>query len=296
MAAFLLPPFFEGSFGRRPCITVTTEHDSCIGGCCHVVDEEVVVARFAGHEMGKTAGFKEERFAVRQVASHAHIGVSAKGGAEVMESVEEGVVADETVDVTLRMEIGTETEDDFDWLLAISYWLLAFKTTHHFRDPVVGLGDAVGVSKQEIVVFSRFGGESECQLFGGTYTCTVGHKRHMQTFVTRHVVFDDLPCAVFRSVIDHNDFVLGVVLREQCLEVLGEIIAFVMSAEEDGNSRGIYHLIICHLVIWLLAVGFFIFAQLAGGGEEVTEIEIELREERHEQKPEEDVVKYGERG
>ena len=41
-------------------------------------------------------------------------------------------------------------------------------------------------------------------------------------------------------------------------------------------------------------VGFFIFAQLAGGGEEVAEVKIELRKERHEQKPEEDVVKYGE--
>ena len=121
MAAFLLPPFLESSFGRRPCITVTAEHDSGIGRRCHVIHEEVVIAGFAGHEMSETAGLKEERFAVCQVASDAHIGVSAKGGAKIMEPIEEGVITDEPVDMPLRMEIGTEAEDYFNWLLAISY-------------------------------------------------------------------------------------------------------------------------------------------------------------------------------
>jgi len=279
MAAFLLPPFLEGSLGRRPCITVATEHDSGIGWCRHVINKEVVVAGFAGHEMSETAGLKEERFAVCQVASDAHIGVSAKGGAEIMEPIEEGVVADEPVDMPLRMEIGTEAEDYFNRLLAISYWLLALKTTHHFRDPVVGFGNAVGIGEKEIVIFSGFGSKSECQFFGRTHTCAVRHESHVQTFVTRHVGLDDLPCVVLRAVIDHDDFVLGVVLRKQGLKVLGEIIAFVMSAEEDRNSGSI----VLAIGFWLLAIGFFIFAQLAGGGEEVTEVEIELREERYEQ-------------
>ena len=112
MTAFLLPPLFESAFGGRPSETFARDHHRGVGARSYMVDKEIIVSGTCGHQMRETAGLKEKRFLVRQVTSHTHIRMSAKGSSEVMESVEEGVKLNKAVEMTLVHEISTKAEDD----------------------------------------------------------------------------------------------------------------------------------------------------------------------------------------
>ena len=74
-----------------------------------MVDKEIVIAGTIGHQMRKSAGLKKERFAVCQIASHAHIRMSAESSTEVMKSVEECVIPHKTIDMSFFREIRAET-------------------------------------------------------------------------------------------------------------------------------------------------------------------------------------------
>lgn len=111
MTAFLLPPLFESAFGGRPSETFARDHHRGVGSRSYMVDKEIIVSGTCGHQMRETTGLKEKRFLVRQVTSHTHIRMSAKGSSEVMESVEEGVKLNKAVEMTLVHEISTKAKD-----------------------------------------------------------------------------------------------------------------------------------------------------------------------------------------
>ena len=139
-----------------------------------MVDEEIVVARAIGHQVGKSARLEKERFAISQVTSHTHVGMTAEGCSEVVQTVEQRIETHEAVHVSFIIEIRTKAQDD------------VFRSLRHHRaDPVVRLRPAVGVGQQQSIILRRFGTKRQRQFFRRTDPCAHGNECHMQARILR---------------------------------------------------------------------------------------------------------------
>ena len=202
-----------------------------------MIDEEVIVSGDIRHQMGKAPRLKEEFSSIRQVTSDAHIGMPAKGCAQIMEAVKESVKTHKSIDMSFRAEIRAETKDDLGGLLVISCWVLAFKSCHHLSNPMWRFGHTIGVGQQKIVVLRGFSSQSEGQFLRRTHPCAIRHKRHAQTRVIDHVAFYDSACLILRPIVHDNHFVCWPILSQQRLEILREVLTLVMGSNYYRNGR-----------------------------------------------------------
>ena len=232
-----------------------------------MIDEQVIITSSAGHQVRKTATLKEQTLAISQVASHAHIRMSAERRSQKVQSVEERIVPNQTVDMSLVFKIRTKTEHD----------LFAFrKTRHHRADPSVRFGHAVGICEQQKIILRRFGCQGKCQFFRRPHTRTVRNERHMQPCILRHIALHHIARVVFRTVIHHDHLVRRIILRQQRLQVVREVISFVVRTQDHTHAG--------HLLIGVQCTFLPLPTQLSGRRRQITGVPIHLSQRTQEQR------------
>ena len=147
MSSFLLPPIAHCCLGWRPSDGLARTHHSRVLAVGYMINKKVIISRAVIHHLLESSCLEEEFFLVSQVATHAHVRVTVSGRAQVVQTIEERVIAHQTINKSLFVEIRTKTQHH---LLRTSYivhrtW---FKSSHHLAYPMCGLWGAVCVCEQ----------------------------------------------------------------------------------------------------------------------------------------------------
>ena len=134
-----------------------------------------------------------------------------------------------------------------------------------------GLRSAVGIGEQQVIVLCGFGAEGDSEFLGRAYFCSGRHEGQFEIPVALLPILKVGTRIVDTAVVHNNHFKLGIVLREQGLQVVAEVTFLISGAHNNTHSRLLYRRV-CS--IHLTRFGS------QHSGKDIAQVEVHLVQER----------------
>ena len=142
--SFLLGyPFPESTFRVAESERGRIQHHGGVSFARHPVDKQIIISRTNAVMRDKPIIPVKERFGIREVAPHSHVGDTFERIGKVLHGDSGGIKPDELVQETGNPFIGTIAQHDL---------FLVTESRSHAPDPLITRRTAVGIGQQKPVI------------------------------------------------------------------------------------------------------------------------------------------------